>query len=426
MTFLDLENAISHYTDGLTSLEEFIANQRTQKNLDTRIGTETILDVLIVRDRIQWLLAEESENPKVILLTLHELDQRLKRQGEAIAKLAPLAELRAILNPPLTAWWWFLDTVERLHPWDRYDWLWGALTVPVLTVNFSLVAAISARFLSGGVDTLGALTVVGQAVLALTAAGGTLTETGRHVIENILESFKIPKHFWHEVKLGTSLLVLLSLVGLQSSLPKIANFYVEEGKKDEVAGQPTSALADYRRATELDPNNMEAHFRLGSVYENLLDFEKARAQYRIAIFGGYVSAYSNLGRLYILEGKDYAAAAFLLKQGLLQAQDNSESYFLLKNLGWARLKQARYDEAEANLQQAIDLGGNQASAYCLLAQVKEAKGDKKGAIPSWQKCRDLVDGLNPDEDKWFDIAQQRLNSTSNQSTQGAKAKSGNP
>ena len=420
MNSLDLEKALQRYTDALTKLEALTATKRKQNDEN---ATEIVLDVLVIRDRIQSLLTQTSQNPKKILLTLSELDQRLKQKADVIVQIAPLAQWRDILNPPKTAWWWFFDTLEYVHAWDRYDWLWGAITMPIVTVNFSLVVAISSRFLSGGVDALGAFAVVGQAVLALTAARGTLTKRGQHTVEKALESLKIPQHFWQEVKLGGTLLVLVSLISLHASLPKFAQYYVEQGKQEQLAGQLINALQNYRRATELDPNNMEAHFRLGSAYENLLDFKKAKSYYQIAMLGGEMSAYSNLGRLYILD-KNYSGAAFLLKQGLLQPHDPELGYFLLKNLGWARLKQGRYEEADAYLKEAIDINSDRASAYCLLAQVQEAKGNKKAALPFWEKCRDLVDGLNPDEDRWFDQAQQRLTSISEEAT--PRADSGNP
>lgn len=420
MNAFDVENALQRYTDALMKLEALTVTKRKRNEEN---ATEIVLDVLVSRDLIQSLLAQTCQNPKKTLLTLSELDQRLKHKANVIVQIAPLAQWRDILNPPTTAWWWFFDTLEYVHVWDRYDWLWGAITMPILTVNFSLVVAISSRFLSGGVDALGAFAVVGQAVLALTAASGTLTKTGQHTVEKVLESLKIPQHFWHEVKLGGTLLVLVSLISLQASLPEIARYYIEQGKREQEAGQFIHAVQNYRRATELDPSNMEAHFRLGSAYENLLDFKKAKNYYQIAVLGGEASAYSNLARLYILE-KNYSGAAFLLKQAMKQTDNSELRHFLLKNLGWARLKQERYDEAEANLKEAIDINSDRASPYCLLAQVEEAKGNQKAALPFWEKCRDLVDGLNPDEDQWFDLAQQRLASASEEAT--PRADSGNP
>jgi uncharacterized protein HemY len=83
-------------------------------------------------------------------------------------------------------------------------------------------------------------------------------------------------------------------------------------------------------------------------------------------------------------------------------------YALLKNLGWARLGQKRYGEANVHLQSAIALGGKSATAHCLLAQVLEAQSDLKGAQRQWETCRQSADVQNPDEDVWMGMAQQRL------------------
>jgi inorganic pyrophosphatase/exopolyphosphatase len=118
MNSLDLEKALQRYTDALTKLEALTATKRKQNDEN---ATEIVLDVLVIRDRIQSLLTQTSHNPKKILLTLSELDQRLKQKADVIVQIAPLAQWRDILNPPKTAWWWFFDTLEYVHAWDRYD-----------------------------------------------------------------------------------------------------------------------------------------------------------------------------------------------------------------------------------------------------------------------------------------------------------------
>ncbi|MDJ0660936.1 MAG: tetratricopeptide repeat protein [Crocosphaera sp.] len=156
---------------------------------------------------------------------------------------------------------------------------------------------------------------------------------------------------------------------------------------------------------------MEAYYYLGNSYEQLQELDKARSAYQVAVLGNLTQAFNNLAHLYIVEDEDYSAAAALLMQGLQQNIDNDQiRAILLKNLGWARLGQKRYSEAQGNLEEAIHLNDQQASPHCLLAQVLEAQGKKAIALTHWQNCSDYANGQNSDEDRWFGLAQQRLNS----------------
>ena len=173
------------------------------------------------------------------------------------------------------------------------------------------------------------------------------------------------------------------------------------------------ALSDFTKALELDPNFAETHYNLGSVYEDLHDFDHARFEYRLAMLEGLAAAYNNQARLYILE-KDYTAAVDLLLKGLLLAEHDAEKYALHKNLGWARLGQERYAEAKGELLTAIDLNGEQASAYGLLAQALEGLGERENALVAWENCLRYASSYRPDEDTWIDLARQRLAQADNQ------------
>lgn len=183
--------------------------------------------------------------------------------------------------------------------------------------------------------------------------------------------------------------------------------YNDRGVENYLAERLTQAVSDFTKALELDPNFAETHYNLGSLYEDLRDFDRARSEYRLAMLGGLTAAYNNLARLYILE-KDYAAAVDLLLKGLKVAEREAEKYALRKNLGWARLGQNRYAEAKAELLTAIDLDRKQASAYGLLAQALEGLGEKVEALVAWENCLRYASSYRPDEDTWIDLARQRL------------------
>jgi len=183
--------------------------------------------------------------------------------------------------------------------------------------------------------------------------------------------------------------------------------YNDRGLENYLAERLPQAISDFSKALELDPDFAETHYNLGSLYEDVRDFDRARSEYRLAMLGGLTAAYNNLARLYILE-KDYAAAVGLLLKGLKLAQLDAEKSALQKNLGWARLGQGRYAEAKAELLTAIDLDSKQASAYGLLAQALEGLGEKVEALVAWENCLRYASSYRPDEDTWIDLARQRL------------------
>jgi tetratricopeptide (TPR) repeat protein len=203
------------------------------------------------------------------------------------------------------------------------------------------------------------------------------------------------------------------LIGFRVSLPLISDYFNERGLDNYIEGDWSSAQSDYERALSLDPDNAEAHYNFGRLYEDLQELDKARTQYRLAAQGGLDAAYNELARLYI-QDKKYSQAASLLLKGLEIAQegDAQTQYALLKNLGWARLEQGRYADAETYLRDAIEfdktLRRTPAAAHCLLAQVIEKKEDPDSALREWEICLGYADVRNPDEDAWFGMARERL------------------
>jgi tetratricopeptide (TPR) repeat protein len=203
------------------------------------------------------------------------------------------------------------------------------------------------------------------------------------------------------------------------ALPSVSKIYNSNGLKNYRKGDLGAAEKDYQRAISLDEDNIEAHFNLGNLYEDWLEFEKAKKQYQVVVADGLPQAYNNLGRLYIQE-KKYPQAAVLLVQGLVLAEEKNSTpeikYSLFKNLGWARLQQGRYEEAQQTLQAAIGIARNPDAknyipnpgpAHCLLAQALE-KLKQPTALEQWQQCSQFGSRLNADEDTWLHLAQEKL------------------
>ncbi|MFQ3627970.1 MAG: tetratricopeptide repeat protein [Cyanobacteriota bacterium] len=373
-----------------------------------------ILQVLTARDEVQATLDTAPADP-AIRAEIYRLDQRLRQQSGAIARHLDLATWRDSLNPPASAWWWNFS--KPLDPRDRLDWLWDALTVTTLAASFSLVMDISSKFLTGGTDLLGSFIIVGQSVLTLLTGKTALTQAGQEATERGLAQLGVPSHYQHEAKLGLSSGLLLLLLGLHANLPRIASLYAAWGNENQAQGEMTRAEENLQRSLALDPDNPQTRYDLGTVYESGQNAEKAIAQYRLALQGGLSQASIPLSRLYILD-RQYDMAASVLMQGdqtasagvtpegsgAIPSPDFTYSYH--NNLGWIAFQQDRFDEAAANLQTAIQIAPQRASAHCLLAQVWKAQD--KPATAEWQACASAADRTIPEENAWYTLAQAAL------------------
>lgn len=376
-----------------------------------------VLNILIARDSVQAALAQTNSISEPALATLRQLDDQLKEKAGAIAPIIQDADWRSSMTPDEKAWWWFLESPKPDSGWERWDWLWKAVSVTSLTVSLGLVGEISSRFLTGGPDALGAILVSTQSLLTLLAAGGALTQAGREAGSRLFKSQNVPERFWQEIGAGFSLLLLIGIFGLRLSLPVFATWYTNWGWDNYREGDWGSAEEDYQRALKLNPDDILAHFRLGLLYENLQNFDLARTQYQLAMQGGEPIAINNLARLHILN-KNYSAAVSLIREAEAlaakrqQPLDNETKYAMLKNLGWARFKQGNYPDARRQLEEAINLQKsanikeNLAAPYCLRAQVKEAQGEE--AWDDWNQCNAKANPNFPEEDEWVWKAQKRL------------------
>jgi tetratricopeptide (TPR) repeat protein len=380
----------------------------------------TVLAVLLARDQVQLMAGELL--PADQALRLIQLDGRLRQLAAKITAVAPLDEWRTSLKVDVNAWWWNLEAPPS--SWDRFDWLWNALTVTALTASAGLVVDIGSKFLGGGPGLLGSFSLIGQSVLTLATAGGVLTDAGRQGIEQALLSLGIRRPLWQETKLGLSLLLLSGMVGFRTALPQISQYLAESGIEAIEQGSLATAQAELKRAVHLDPDNAEAHYHLGQVYADLGQTEAAQEQYQMAMRGGIDKAYTALAGGYLENGQPEKAAA-LINQALEKIPDTAETQVLRSHLytqlGQARLNQERYDEAQSSLEQAIVLNSTasenvpeavevprSASPHCLLAQTLEAQNRPDAAVEQWQQCLQYGNNQNPQEDAWIGTARERL------------------
>ncbi|MEM6590687.1 MAG: hypothetical protein AAF651_02370 [Cyanobacteria bacterium P01_C01_bin.73] len=415
--------AIALHDPSVAPVDQYAAALQALNAAHQSPTPDQILAVLMARDRVQ----QDGETAQTLsqksMLTLITLDQQLRSLAGPIVRTVKLSDWRDSINPPKTAWWWFLEAPE--HQLDRFDWLWSALTVASLTGSASLVVDIGSRFLTGGPGLFGSFAVLSQGIITLATAGGVLTDAGRRMIDQMLCSVGIRRYYWQETKFGLSLLLLLTLVGSRASLPVLSQRLTQHGRQNLEEGQLSDAKSGLERAISLNASNLEAHYALGSVLESFQRRTEAEEQYHIALKGGYLPAYNGLARLY-LRDQNYDGAAALLNTALslpdaeISADTPAVEAELLTNLGWARLNQGWPLEAEENLRDSLALQDEwltqgtdeqqqlRGTTYCLLAQATEVQTSVEAALPLWQDCLQTAEPTNPATDAWTGEARRRL------------------
>ncbi|YAF99531.1 MAG: tetratricopeptide repeat protein (plasmid) [Nodularia sp. CChRGM 3473] len=169
---------------------------------------------------------------------------------------------------------------------------------------------------------------------------------------------------------------------------------------------------NYQKAIELEPNNWEGYYGLGTFYDEQGRYDLAEKQYQLAIQSDSqaILPINNLSRLKIIKG-DYNAAIALAKKGLQKAKEPNLQAALYKNLGWALFEQKKYSEAKKCLEKAKELDIQRTSTHCLLAQVQEVLNDHDNAQLSWEACL-LTESRDPEVFAWRVEVLQRIRLTS--------------
>jgi tetratricopeptide (TPR) repeat protein len=216
--------------------------------------------------------------------------------------------------------------------------------------------------------------------------------------------------------LALTILLIVCLVFF--SLPAIARFYNDErAVKFQQADDLLAAIRNYRRAVSLDPDYAIARYNLANAYEDVMEFDKAMAEYQGALLADpkFLFAYNNLARLYLTRRMDYTNALNILDTALaLDPQESDINYTLYKNRGWAHFGLGLYELAADDLSEALKWRNGGAAAHCLLAQVLEAQGRKDAALPEWTMCVKYEPGETDVEPSWLRLAWLALKQGGNQ------------
>ncbi|PZO57849.1 MAG: hypothetical protein DCF15_06210 [Phormidesmis priestleyi] len=408
------KNAIDIYCRQVTKLQKEEAAWRNKRNVIVMLRQRDLIQAIIDREA----KAPEAEQfPAQLLLTLSDADAVVGGWNGLLANVKDFPAWRQSLSPPEHYWWWYpkVEQVESPQPW--LEWLLGGLTIALLTICLALARDISIRFFTGAPGIWSSIGAIAPAALALFATGGALTQVGKQLIETLLANrWKQSSYHWPLIKFGlAAALTAAFFLGHLVGLPLAAGQYYKTGQRQYFnEGQLTSAQASFKRSLQLNPNFPAANHDLALTYEDLRDFESAKAEYVKAVNGGYLNSVSNLARLQIVEDKDFESAAVLLITALqdeARARTDAElEYSLRKNLGWAWLEQDRLTEAEGELIVAsrleTKLDEPRPDSYCLLAQVYEKQKKAEDALAQWQSCRRKL--TRPEDDVWKGLANQAL------------------
>ncbi len=369
---------------------------------------QQVLECLLARDRLQANLDQTSTHDADLVLQVTQLDKRLFNYSDILADQEDLSAWRSIVKPAENTWWWRPE-----HPPEPSDVAGDTFLTVIAGLFFTLALTTSMeiirRFLAAGGDftayLLASIQVVSAAVV-----GGSFTQSGRDLLNRAWKWIGIKRRLRHEATAVLSTILLISAVALRLSLPTFARWYNARAVAQTRDGQVTSAMDNLKRAISLVPDFAQAHYNLGSIHEDLLEHDKAITEYRTAIRADAQLdvAYNNLGRLLVVQTRDYPLAIITLRQGLVNAQSDETRYAIQKNLGWAYVASEQYDLAIESLKRAISVYGDRGAPHCLLAQAYEKLKDSKSALSEWEPCLAYANLSDPYESGWAAVARQRL------------------
>ncbi len=203
---------------------------------------------------------------------------------------------------------------------------------------------------------------------------------------------------------AASLVILYFIFGpaLAKETNKIGLYYYQKEKNFDLA------YKIYKTSTLLDNNNSQAYYNLGWICDNNFDnLDCALKYHEKAAKRGYAEAFAEFARLSI-KTDNLSSVLKGVWQCLEITDYDPVKAACLKNRAWLRLEQGRLEEAEKDLQQAINLIDDSPHSHCLLAQVWELQGKKTQSLSAWKKVKQYASYEVPEEDECIAEANQRL------------------
>ncbi len=344
-----LDLSLRHYQAALATLQA-----------ETPPKSQTILTVLLARDRLQTALSETQDLSAETALQIAQQDEQLKQYGNKIAASVELSAWHSLFNPPSHHWWWFFEPPAPKDAWDQLDWLFNIGSILCLTGFVSFMSQVIPLIFAGGVGLFESIGLMGPGgMLALTLSSLSGGE-GRSKIQEVLTTLGIPKRFQSEATFALALTLFLGSYAAKTYLP--AHYFVtnlKEGEAQYKSGYLREAKEAFEAALAIPEQPVKdiakIYTSLGLIEESVGHNGKAREFYLKALDSGDDAVLNNLGRIFIVTG-DLNTAETFLRMGLQRAKpdDVNLQYQLHRNLGWAYLEQKRYEDAISELNQAVE------------------------------------------------------------------------
>jgi tetratricopeptide (TPR) repeat protein len=215
-----------------------------------------------------------------------------------------------------------------------------------------------------------------------------------------LADFMIPGRSWLQSSLCAGLLLVLGMTSWQQAWayeserilwtdtieknPKCWLAHYNLGWLVFQKGHLDEAMVEFRRALEIDPQDIPAYINLGSALFQEGRADEAIAQYQEAftIDPKAFSAHNDLGVALFQKGRaDEAMAQF--QKALEIKPDYAEAYY---NLGYALFQKGQVDEAIVEYQKALENNPNYAQAHYNLGNALLQKGRLDEAMDQYQKA----------------------------------------
>jgi Flp pilus assembly protein TadD len=191
-----------------------------------------------------------------------------------------------------------------------------------------------------------------------------------------------------------ALAAALLVVGLPlvAEAPMRAEARFNLGRALSDAGRAEEAIAEYRRALELDPRHAAAHNNLGVRLSAAGRRAEAAREFEAAIAAdpGLASAHANLGGELAARGEAAAALASFARAVELDPLEASHRF----NLGTALAAAGRSDEAQLQLEEAVRLDPREPRAWNNLGIVLASEGRLGEAIGSFEAALRLRPGYS--------------------------------
>ena len=154
------------------------------------------------------------------------------------------------------------------------------------------------------------------------------------------------------------------------------------GLAESAQGHLAPAEKNFRRAIELDPKFVPAHYFLARLLYARNRFDEAiqESKATIALSPDFVRAYENLGLCY--EGKDDAKQAEEWYREAIRrnADSPNKTEWPLLDFATMLIRQDRIDEARPSLQQALAINTNNAQSHFQMGILLEKAGDPQKSL----------------------------------------------